>query len=126
MRLLRHAKESSRDGFESWKERSRRSSERLINFERINEMRINIHDLKRVSDQLFSHLEEIGHNSVEITEDYYWNIPKEHRYDPMQEPKEFDLGQLTEDWSELQQILNRTSEPISYALVWLSSLLRNI
>ncbi|HEY0764151.1 MAG TPA: hypothetical protein VGD61_17370 [Pyrinomonadaceae bacterium] len=89
-------------------------------------MRINVHELQHISDRLFSHLEEIGQNSVEITDDYYWEIPQELRYDAIKEPKEFDVGQLSDDWLELQQILHGTNAPISYALVWLSSLLRNI
>jgi len=87
-------------------------------------MHVNVSDLRALTEQLFSHLEKNGHNSIEISNDYYWDIPKECRYDPTQEPKDFNLGQITDDWAELLKILEGSSEPIGYALVWLSSILR--
>lgn len=89
-------------------------------------MRVNISDLRRVSEKLFSHLEQNGHSSVEISADYYWIIPEERRYDPYNEPTDFSLGQLTDDWSRLQKIAEEENEPIGYALVWLASILQAI
>ena len=89
-------------------------------------MQVKIRDLRQVIDELFSHLEDVGHTWVEITDDYYWNIPQDYRYDVTREPSEFDIGQLSDDWSELQKILTGANEPISYALVWASSILQHI
>lgn len=91
-----------------------------------NKMHINISDLRLLSEQLLSHLEGKGRSSVEISNDYYWSIPKERRYDPSLDPGDFTLGQLTDDWNELQRILEGKSEPFSYALVWLSSIFQAI
>jgi hypothetical protein len=41
-----------------------------------------------------------------------------------EEPSELTVGQLSEDWKELQQISSGQKLPIAYALVWLSSVLR--
>lgn len=89
-------------------------------------MRINVSELRAISAQLFSHLEESGRDSVEIPSDYYWDISKENRYNPYEEPTNFDLGQLTDDWAELQKIALGEKEPIGYALVWFSTVLRAV
>ena len=89
-------------------------------------MRVNISDLRTVSEKLFSHFEQNGHSSVEIPNDYYWIIPEVRRYDPVNEPADFSLGQLTEDWSRLQKIAEGENDPIGYGLVWLASILQAI
>lgn len=89
-------------------------------------MQISTADLRKVVNILIDHLEENDCQSFELTADYYWHIPKELKYDPYQEPNNFSLGQLTDDWTELQGLLQGSSEPISYALVWLSSVIRFI
>lgn len=89
-------------------------------------MQVSISDLRVVSKKLFLHLEKNGYRSVELSADYYWNIPKEQQYDPYQEPNELDLGQLTSDWTNLSEILEGTTEPIGYAFVWLATILRAI
>ena|ERR1044072_3730514 len=91
-------------------------------------MQISISDLRAISEIIFSHVEAMGINSVNIPADYYWEIPKDQRYDPYKEPdpKQFEIGQLSDDWSELQKIAEGKSEPITYALVWMSSLLKAV
>ena len=63
---------------------------------------------------------------AELPEDYYWEISEEQRYDPAQNPKDLRLGQLSEDWDRVQQIVKGDAPPVGYALVWLASLLRKI
>lgn len=82
--------------------------------------------LDPISAQLFSQLEQRELGWVEIPFDYYWDISKDERYEPYEKPKHFDLGQLSDDWGELQKISQGENEPITYALVWLSSILRAI
>ncbi len=89
-------------------------------------MELNISDLKRIANILFDHLEAHGHKKISIDSDFYWNVPKDQMYDNYDEPKEFNRGQLSADWQELQDILKNKKEPISYALVWLSSLIKKI
>ena len=64
--------------------------------------------------------------SVAISVDYYWSIPREQRLDVTKEPTEHTLGQLSDDLSELTRIDDDEAEVISYALVWLSSVLREL
>lgn len=89
-------------------------------------MEVKLSLLKAVTEKILTRLEESGCSSVTISEDFYWAIPKEGRYDPYSQPKELTLGQLTDDLSELERIATGESEPISYGLVWLSSILRVI
>jgi len=92
----------------------------------VSPMQITTNELRRACEILLAHLEETGHSAVEISRDYYWNVPQEQRYDPYQEPSKLDLGQLSDDWSEVQEIVKGNNEPVSYALVWLSSILRSV
>lgn len=88
-------------------------------------MRINVRDLRTVSNRLFDHLESLGEHGIEVDQDYYWVIAESQLYDPTRSPSDFVLGQLTDDWHELTNVLNGR-EPVSYSLVWLGSILRAI
>ena len=87
-------------------------------------MNVKVSELRAIADQLFTYLEETGRSEFEISEDYYWSIEKEEVYDPYKEPKDLTMGQLSDDWNELSDILKGESPPIGYALVWLSAILR--
>ncbi|MCP4608498.1 MAG: hypothetical protein GY845_07275 [Planctomycetes bacterium] len=89
-------------------------------------MHIKLADLRSISEKLFTYLESQGVESLDVKVDYYWHIPKEQIYDPYQEPSELDLGQLTDDWCELQKLLDTDSQPITYCFVWLAAILRAI
>jgi hypothetical protein len=89
-------------------------------------MQVTTDELRRACEVLLSHLEKSGHSSIDISTDYYWNVPQGQRHDPYQQPTELDMGQLSDDWSDLRAILNGSKEPMAYALVWLSSILRSV
>lgn len=91
-------------------------------------MEIKVSELHDVFEKLLKHLKDSGYQSVDIPYDYYWNIPKKSRYDITKDLDvgECDLGQLTDDWENLQEIAQGNSPPISYALVWLSEILKVI
>lgn len=87
-------------------------------------MQISVAELREVCEVLLRHLESSGVNTIDIEKDYYWNVPVDQRYTPYEEPSSLDLGQLTDNWSELQRLRSGESEPIAYGLVWLSAILR--
>lgn len=89
-------------------------------------MKIYIAELEKIVGLLFEHIKADEHEWVEITDDFYWDIPGEKRYDPYNEPQDYNLGQLTDNWNELSNILHGRIEPINYALVWLAAILRKI
>ncbi len=89
-------------------------------------MHVPVSELRRACEFLLNHLEQSGPASVELTSDLYWNVPQDQRYQPYEEPKSLDLGQLSDDWAEVQAIVRGEKEPLGYALVWLSSILRAV
>ena len=89
-------------------------------------MKVSISDLQELSQRLLLHIEQSGHEFVEIPVDYYWDVSEDSRYNPLKEPKNLNLGQIEDDWSELQKIIQGKNEPIGYALVWLAAILRAI
>lgn len=88
-------------------------------------MNIDVSQLRAVTEKLLAHVES-KRTSVEIDVDYYWDIPKDARYDPAVEPKELTLGQLSDDWDELGRIAGGQAEPLGYALVWLAAVMRAV
>ena len=93
-------------------------------------MEISLSELIQVSEKIFDHIRELGAENIEIPIDFYWDIPSDHRFNVYKEPesKVFTIGQIEDDWAELQKLLDEKIEPkaISYQLVWLSSILRTI
>ena len=63
----------------------------------------------------------------EIRNDYYWNIPSEDLYAMEKDPKEFTVGQLSDDWEELKEMFAREDSPILFHdLEHLSPIIRAI
>jgi hypothetical protein len=89
-------------------------------------MEIKTAELRTIFDKLLSHLEETGNSSVEVSVDYYWNVSHEQRYDPYIVPNSMDLGQLSDDWAELEKIAQGEASVVNYALVWLGAVLRRL
>lgn len=89
-------------------------------------MKIDVSDLRKAFEVLILHLEETNQRTFEIDADFYWDVPEEGRYDSYVEPKELNLGQLTDDWQELLKIANGDMPPVGPALVWFSSVLRSV
>lgn len=88
-------------------------------------MKVRVDELRKIVEQLFTHLEETGREEFDLDKDYYWSIPKKTLYDPTKDVHEkLDMGQLSEDWSRIEETLSGESPPIAHALVWVASILR--
>jgi len=87
-------------------------------------MDIDIALLRTATDKLLLRMLEMGISKVELDADYYWHIPSELLYDNYDEPKSFTMGQLSEDLTFVQEVADGTRPPVSYALVWVASLLK--
>jgi hypothetical protein len=88
-------------------------------------MTIDICELRSILTLLLDSTEEYG-SQIEVSADYYWDVPKEARYDTYDSPPELTIGQLSDDWNELQRIRHGQSPAIPYALVWLAAVIRRI
>lgn len=84
-------------------------------------IRIELSELRRVSEVLLDHLEAVVGPTVLIEKDYFWAVDAAEKYNAYDEPSTFSLGQLSECLANLESI-NETNA-VSFALVWLSSLL---
>jgi hypothetical protein len=89
-------------------------------------MKIKVSELRSMAGMLFDHLEATGHVEIDVEEDFYWNIPAKERYAVYEVPSKHDMGQLSDDWQELQKIGDGRAEPVNMALVWFAAILRRI
>jgi hypothetical protein len=89
-------------------------------------MKIHINELRNVAEKIFQHLEEIHQEDFYLENDFYWEIPEESLYNVEQEPTGHSIGQLSDDWNDLQMILTNKEEPITYNLVDLAAILKAI
>lgn len=60
-------------------------------------MEVRVDELRKTTNSLLSYLEENNITKIDLEKDYYWNIPKESRYQVENEPNELTVGQLSED-----------------------------
>ena len=90
-------------------------------------MKIKTTDLLDVIDILRADILEAFPDEIYIdAEDFYWQISEDELYDPTQEPRVEELGQLSDDWSELLRLKREEEIPISYDLNRLATILKII
>lgn len=89
-------------------------------------MTINIDDLQKISNIMLDHLKEIGYEEIELQTDYYWFIDGDDLYNPASQPNDLTLGQLSDEWDNLQTVLDPSKYPITHYLIWLSAIFRAI
>ncbi len=88
---------------------------------------VSVGELRRIANLVLDHLQQVVGESVELPVDYYWNIPSERMYNVLEDPGDFDIGQLTEDWDDLRRLLDQEeNDPLCLDLVDLGALLRAI
>lgn len=85
---------------------------------------IPVETLRRAAELLLSHLQAVEGPVVALDADYFWAIPARQRNNVDSEPTDFTVGQLTESFQNLSEIVEGSSPVISYALVWLADILR--
>jgi hypothetical protein len=75
-------------------------------------MKIEVDQFKLIVNQLFEFLEENDIKTIDIEEDYYWDIEEyEAKYNPEIKREflinEFVLGSLVDEWEFIQSIAER-------------------
>lgn len=80
--------------------------------------------MKVIEAILSSDLELNSQHEVDIKEDFYWNISESELYNIANDPSDFTIGQLSDDWQELVKILEKKNEPVLYDLTKVASILR--
>jgi len=89
-------------------------------------MDILLSDLRQITESLFAHLEETGIETIRLQNDYYWHISGEELFDPYKVPSELNLGQLSDDWRDLQNVADGKSDPLLSDFNDLAAVLRAI
>jgi hypothetical protein len=91
------------------------------------DVEINISELRLVVNRILDHIEhDLGHKSVKLDQDNYWDVSDEERYDFTKTPKNFEHGQLYDDWEFLSSILKDKDQAVTLMLIHLAPLLRRI
>lgn len=85
---------------------------------------IRIADIRRIVNRLLDHIEvDRGITSVELSQNFYWTLPPEIRFDVSSDPVQFDTGSLVDDWGFVSSLLEEGSEPVSLQLTELAPIL---
>lgn len=87
---------------------------------------IRIDELRQASNLLFDELEKKYGEHIDVDNDYYWQIPKEKRYNPNETPLVDGLGQTSWDIEDLQKLVKDKDVILFYHLEKLGEVLRAI
>jgi len=87
---------------------------------------VSVEVLRRVLNQALDNLEQQVGETVELDKDFFWSISPEAAYDIYTQPNpdQLTVGQLSESWNNLAQLLSRGEPVPPYALVWISDVLK--
>ena len=86
---------------------------------------INLSELRLVINRILDHIEhDLGHVSLKLTQDDYWEVADSERYDLTKSPDAYVVGQLHDDWEFLLSILNDKDQAVALMLIHAAPLLR--
>jgi len=85
---------------------------------------ISIAELRRASDVLLDHLEEIAGGTIVLDEDYFWSAFPDKLYDVEHPPTLDTLGSLVDSLELVRSGIADPDSRLAYHLVWLADLLR--
>lgn len=85
-------------------------------------MRVKIEVIEQMISTLLLRYKEVYGNEIEVENDYYWAFDEKEIYNVNEKPKDFSLGQLTDDWETLQSNF-KTDDLITYDLQRISNIL---
>lgn len=87
-------------------------------------MAVELTKLRRAIDLALDLVESEEGPSIELEQDYYWEIDKLALYDPYTEPNAHDLGQLSHDWERIKEIAEGRMPAVGATLSWAGALMR--
>lgn len=86
-----------------------------------------IAELRRTFELTVAYIEVAASaQSVTLDQDYFWSVPAEELYDVYNTPSNLTIGQLSESWQLLRDLLADEDRALGYHLVWLADVLRAI
>ncbi|MFG2820253.1 hypothetical protein ACGFX4_12580 [Kitasatospora sp. NPDC048365] len=87
---------------------------------------VSLAELRRSFDVLLRHVEAAAGDAVALDKDYFWSVPSDELYDVAREPGDLTIGQLSESWQHLKDLLADQDRAVGHHLVWLADVLRAI
>ena len=85
---------------------------------------IKIDEIEVIFLKAIRRMKEVYGNEIELSKDYYWNIPFDKLFDTYEKPNDLTIGQLSEDYDLLKKHLEISNLPNSRHLVKIAHLLR--
>ncbi|MEE1931287.1 hypothetical protein V1J52_24465 [Streptomyces sp. TRM 70351] len=89
-------------------------------------LQIPLDQLRHAFELALRHIEASVGSTVALERDYFWSVPGDELYDVPNEPRTITIGQLSESWQHLEDLLADPDRAVSYHLVWLADVLRAI
>jgi hypothetical protein len=86
-------------------------------------MKIEINQLKNLSEIIFRKIEDLGFEEVSIDVDLYWNVSFEDAYNLSVEHPDIVVGSLIDDWEWLRKVLNKKNPATTVDLERLGSVI---
>jgi hypothetical protein len=83
-------------------------------------------ELREAFDVLLRHLEATTGADVALDKEYFWSVPSDELYDATNEPSSLTIGQLSESWQHLEDLLADQDRSLAYHLVGIADVLRAI
>ncbi|MFF2745252.1 hypothetical protein ACFVVA_06895 [Kitasatospora sp. NPDC058048] len=84
-------------------------------------------ELRSSFDVVLRHMEAAAAgDAVALDNDYFWSIPPNDLYDVTRTPDELTIGQLSESWQHLRDVVADPDRALSHHLTWLADVLRAI
>ncbi len=79
-------------------------------------MAITIDELEKCLSILFKEIRKNAGSEINLTTDYYWNIPEDEAYNMNSNPQELTIGQISEEIEIIKRLLDNPDSYISYDL----------
>ncbi|MEX2985597.1 hypothetical protein [Streptomyces sp. C36] len=89
-------------------------------------LQIPLDQLRHAFDVVLRQVEASAGLTVTLNEEYFWSIPGDELYDVLNEPKTLTIGQLSESWQRIEDLLAHQDRALGYHLVWLADVIRAI
>jgi hypothetical protein len=87
---------------------------------------VSLTELRRAFEFAVAHVVETVGDEINLAEDYFWSVPVDQIYNVEEEPTELTIGQLSESWGNVQELLENPENVTSYTLVWIADVIRSM
>lgn len=89
-----------------------------------HDLTIQIPRLRKAFELIADYLAELEGTALSLSNDYFWSIPADELYNVYSRPTTMTIGQLSESWQHVEDMLEGKTSVLSYHLIWLSDVLR--